>query len=105
MSRRYPPLPKIVRCMGGDVPVAQVGRKKIQEWADKGEELFGYYHEKDRYICILKSMPAEQRWRVFYHEWVHVVLEDSGLANGLAPELEEALCDAIASARMRERFK
>jgi hypothetical protein len=33
-----------------------------------------------------------------------VALDDAGLSNGMNYELVEAVCDAIASARMRERF-
>ena len=104
MPKRFPPIPKVVRCPGGDVPVSVVPKKEMQKWADKGEELLGYYNEKDRYIWVLREMPPEQRWRVFYHEWSHVLLEDSGITNGLNHEMEEALCDAISAARMRERW-
>ncbi len=38
---------------------------------------------------------------VLWHEWTHAMLQDSGLANGLNHELEEALCDAVSSALMR----
>jgi hypothetical protein len=33
-----------------------------------------------------------------------VALDDSGLSNGMEAAIVEAICDAIASARMRERF-
>ena len=45
-----------------------------------------------------------QRWRTFYHELTHVAVIDSGLANNLRDKIHEALCDAMATARMRERF-
>ena len=104
MKKRYPPIPKVMKCPGGDVAVTLATKAKMQEVSDPGEEVLGYYHERDRYVMILKSLSAEQKWRVYWHEWAHVLLEDSGIANGLTLELEEALADAIAAARMRERF-
>ena len=73
----------------------------MQAWADKGEELFGYFHEAERRISILGTMSKNAQWRTLWHEWMHCVLQDSGLANGLKLELEEALCDATSAALMR----
>lgn len=93
-----------MKAPGGDVAVTLASKTEMQKVSDPGEEVLGYYHERDRFVMILRSLTAEQRWRVYWHEWAHVLLEDSGLSNGITLELEEALCDAIAAARMRERF-
>lgn len=106
MKKRYPPIPKVMRCPGGDVAVTLGSKEAMLKVSDPGEEVFGFYNEADRFILIRKSLTAEQKWRVFYHEWVHVLLEDSGLTHSLTADgkQEEAICDAVAAARMRERF-
>jgi hypothetical protein len=44
------------------------------------------------------------RWHTYYHEWVHAALTDSGAWNEISEKKAEVLADAIASARVRERF-
>lgn len=104
MPRKYPQLPTAIRCPGGVVPVAKLSREEMQKMADPGEELMGYYNEKDREIFLLDDLTLAQSWRILWHEWCHVVLEDSGLANSVGHDQEEAFCDAIAAARIMERF-
>jgi Zn-dependent peptidase ImmA (M78 family) len=58
----------------------------------------------DRTITIQESLSPRNRWATLYHEFTHVALHDSGFANMLTDNQIETLCDAIATARMRERF-
>jgi hypothetical protein len=44
------------------------------------------------------------QWRTLFHELTHVALDDSGLSNGMNDELVEAVCDAVATQRVREMF-
>jgi hypothetical protein len=98
---RLPPLPKRVMTAAGWVPVRLV---KGLTRGVKDEELLGLAEYRPRRISIEKSMPREQQWEVFYHELMHMTLYDSGLANLFKTKKKEAICDATANARMRERF-
>lgn len=100
-AKRYPPIPASLDLPGGPVPVTVCTRKEMEKWADPGEELWGYFHEGERRISVLGTLSREAQHRVLWHEWTHAMLQDSGLANGLNHELEEALCDAVSSALMR----
>lgn len=99
--RRWPKVPDILPCPGGDVAVKVVSPKEIAQYADPGEELFGCYVTEQRTIFLRSTVHGEARWRVLWHELMHVGLEDSGLRNGLEHPLEEAICDALTSLVMR----
>jgi len=79
--KKWPKIPLRVRAPGGSIPV---------------------YHTEH-----LKNADGNA-WRVYFHELTHVALTESGLANVLLPVIHDegidAICDAIATARMRERF-
>jgi hypothetical protein len=51
-----------------------------------------------RRILVRPGLDPQQRQQVLMHEWIHAVLWDVGLTNALTREVEEQLCDAIASA-------
>ena len=106
MPKRFPPIPKVVRCPGGDVPVSVVSEQEMKEYADPNETLFGYFHDTERYIKIVDTLSRRARWNTLYHEWCHAVLRDSGLTHSMTSDgkQEEAICDAVAAARMAERF-
>jgi len=56
-------------------------------------------HEK-REIRIRKSLPHTVIWHTFYHQQMHMILEDSGVAQLLTKKLDEAICDAFATYRV-----
>jgi Zn-dependent peptidase ImmA (M78 family) len=97
---KYPPLPKEVEGPGGTVTVicTKAGIKH------ENAECWGLYDSEARTITIDMRAKPRQRWLTFYHELVHVALIDAGLNNGIPDQLHEAICDAVATARMRERF-
>jgi hypothetical protein len=95
-----PPIPKRVEAPGGPVIVSQV--RKVPNL--DGAECWGLYDSSTRRIRILRSLPLRFRWKILYHELVHVALIDAGLDNGIEDRLHEAICDAIATARSREAF-
>ena len=99
--RRWPKIPGSLPCPGGDVAVKVVSPAAIMKYADPGEELFGCYVQEERTIYLRSTIHGEPRWRVLWHELMHVGLEDSGLRNGLEHQLEEAICDALTSLVMR----
>ena len=98
VKRRYPPLPKEVQGSGGTLTI---------ELSDKpGDESdnMGHFGPSTRHIQVLKSLRGDQRWMVFFHELTHAALWDSGAHNAVPGAAEEMVCDAIATARLRERF-
>lgn len=91
-------LPKISPCVGGPVRV----RRKRSLQSEDGVEAWGLWDAGTRTIWIQNAIPVEQQWRVYYHEWCHAFLSDSGLENIMDEKGIEVLCDAMASARMCE---
>lgn len=98
--KKYPPLPKRISAPGGEVTVKMVDGIKL----GGGAEAWGTWEASSRTIEIDKNAPPSHRHRVLYHELAHVALDDAGLHNGMPEELIEAVCDAMATARFRERF-
>jgi hypothetical protein len=49
-------------------------------------------------------MSRRQQCHTLFHEFTHLCLAESWLTNGIGHELEEAICDAISTGLMRERF-
>lgn len=101
MTTRYPPLPKSVQAPGGLIKVITTKDNIKHENA----ECWGLYDPEMRTITIDMKAAPRQRWLTFFHELTHVALIDSGLNNGMSDALHEAICDAVATQRMRERFK
>lgn len=101
MPRRYPPIPRLLEAPGGAVTVVLKPAGKV---GTGGAECWGTWEPHTRTVELDKSAPPAHQWRVLFHELAHVALDDAGLSNGMNDELVEAVCDAIASQRMRERF-
>jgi hypothetical protein len=97
---KLPPIPKAIEAPGGPVRIVQVRRAPRMD----GVECWGLYDSSRRRISLLRTLPLAHRWKVLFHELVHVAILDAGLDNGLDDRLHEALCDAIATARVREAF-
>lgn len=98
--KRLPPIPRTIEAPGGRVTVAQVDAPLLNGTM----ECWGLYDSSHRHIQIDRTIPLRHRWQVLFHELAHVALIDAGLDNGIEYRLHEAICDAIATARMRERF-
>ena len=98
--RQFPPLPKMV---DGPVGPFRVVLGTIDnERSD--EENFGVWSELHREMRINKDHPRWQQWVSYFHEHTHVALSDSGVDEMLSKKQMEAVCDAVATARFRERF-
>lgn len=97
-AKRYPSLPKRVSGAGGDLTVVLVDAPG----GDK--ENMGHFDPTIRHIEVAKALRGDQRWMVFFHEVTHAALWDSGAHNAVPGAAEEIVCDAIATARLRERF-
>ena len=96
----YPRLPTNVEAAGGPVIVKLRTAKVMAE--DK--EVWGSWDESSRTIELDARVHPRHQWRVFFHELMHATLADAGLENLFPEPTVEALCDAVATARMREKF-
>jgi hypothetical protein len=97
---RWPALPASVEGAGGPIRVRIVRRPLIED----GVECLGVFRHASRTIVISAQVKGRQRWHTFYHELTHSALTDSGPWNSLTEKQIEALCDAVATQRVRERF-
>ena len=98
--KRYPPLPTEISAPAGPVAV-----EIVDDLGDtKDETVLGHFDMLTRTIRIKKKMRRERQHFTLAHEKVHLWLSDSGIQNGLNAQLEEAICDAVASGMMRDRF-
>ena len=98
--KRYPPIPAMVEGPAGPCTVRQ--HKESIKY--EGGECGGLWDPEERTIDIDARASRRAQWAYLYHEWGHVVLTDSGLSNALPDDAQEAICDALSAARMRERF-
>lgn len=97
---KYPKLPTTVSAPGGEIAV----RITPAPLKIGTQEVWGAWDEGQRTIEISTDVPPRSVWKVFFHELTHVAITDSGLDNMISDELHEAICDAVATQRVRERF-
>ena len=98
---KYPDLPTKIQGMAGPITV-QMRTARATPTDDK--DTWGTWDDSTRTIAVDVGARKEHQWRVYYHEAMHACLADSGIENMFADNIIETLCDAVASARMRERF-
>lgn len=91
---RLPPLPKQVDAPLGPVRVVL---------APLGDD-YGDFLEERREVRINETLSPMQRWVTLYHELTHAALSDCGVDEVITEEMAEAVCDAVSTARFRERF-
>lgn len=94
---KWPPLPRRLKGAGGPITVRLVKRVRVE-----GESCWGSWEPSTRTVRLEKGAPIEHQWRTLHHEWMHAVLHDSGIQELLSEEGQEALCQAIACARIAE---
>jgi hypothetical protein len=71
--------------------------------AEAGEGTFGLWSAVRRDIKIRADLTVIAALHTFYHEQTHCWLWDAGVR--LSDEQEEAVCDAIATARVAEQLE
>lgn len=64
----------------------------------------GTYDPKTRIIKINASLSPKVQWQTLYHEWMHMVLFDSGCYQNLSAKAQELLCDSVGQARAFEQL-
>jgi hypothetical protein len=95
---KWPSLPTVTHGAGGPIRVRLVKRERD----DNGKPCWGTWEPSTRTVRLERGAPPEHRWRVYYHECGHAMLDDAGLCHLLSEEGQEAFCDAYASSRMAE---
>jgi hypothetical protein len=97
---KYPNLPTTVEAPGGTIAVVL---KPTLRHAD-GTDCWGMWDAANRTIELATTAAKRHQWRTLYHELCHAALDDSGISQGMTEAMQETLCEALATARMRERF-
>ncbi len=95
---KWPAIPAIVEGAGGPITVRKVKRAR----SDDGRPCWGTWEMSKREIQLDRSASREHQTRTYFHELVHAALDDAGIAYLLSEEGAETICEAVASARMRE---
>lgn len=93
-----PPLPDTVFTTCGPVAVKIVDDLRDPE--DPDCHLFGYWNAFDRVICIRAGMHPTAMHLTLWHERTHCDLSEIGVK--LSDDQEEAVCNAVANARVAE---
>jgi hypothetical protein len=94
MSRKLPPIPKVVHFATGPVKVSR--RAGLMD----NEKVFGIFNWADREILLDSRLRLHAAWLTLEHEKFHVILMDAGIQ--LDEVMEERLCDTVAAARVAE---
>ena len=71
----------------------------------EGDTVLGAWLWDQQRIVIDTATSPRTVWHTYYHELCHVALDAAGVSNMVTGEKQEAVCDAIATARLRERFR
>lgn len=93
-----PPLPATVFSTHGEIAVQLV--EDLRDPEDPTERLFGYWNAFARVISVRSGMHPTTMWLTLIHEQTHADLSEIGIK--LTEDQEEAVCNAIASARVAE---
>lgn len=59
---------------------------------------FGEWDAETRVVKVRPGLNAQTHKHTMMHEWVHLILWDAGLTSHFPPNLEELVCDALATA-------
>ena len=97
-SAHIPDLPAYV-----NTPVGRVAVERVKGLTADSTRVWGVWYWERRLIQIERDMPNDAAWLVLYHEECHVAFTASGLAYLVTEPEQEAICDAMAVARMQER--
>lgn len=93
---KLPPIPKSIPSIVGPVPVALVNELRDK----KGDPCFGIFRSTERDVRLDADSSSTTAWLTYWHEWAHVIFWDAWVK--LNKDAEERVCDALATARVRE---
>ncbi len=94
----WPKLPRIIQGAGG--PIRVVFARVVK--SEDGKPAWGTWEGATRMVRIVQNQPRHHQWRILFHELTHAAIEDAGLDELFSEEGNEALCKALASARVSE---
>ena len=92
-----PPLAPTLPSVLGPVPVSRVEDLRERE---SGQECLGIWRSYERDVRIAETAVPVAAWHTYWHEWAHIVFWGAGVK--LDKDVEERVCDALATARVRE---
>jgi hypothetical protein len=95
-ARALPPLPKSVHSVLGPVPVLLKRHPK----SSTGTRCIGVFEHRTRTIIIDTDQSHVARWQTLIHEEIELALWDNGVSYFVRGRRKEAVCDAIATARV-----
>ncbi len=95
---KWPAIPASVEGAGGPIGIRKVKRAR----SDDGRACWGTWEPSTRTVELDRSASPQHQLRTLFHELTHAALDDAGVAYLLSEEGAETICEAIATARMRE---
>lgn len=98
-------IPAKVSGIAGPIKVVIVAKPRDHDDVTHDPETdpcHGTYSASKRRIELDEGIVEAHRIHTYFHELAHAALMDSGVAHLLSSKVEEAVCDAIATARVRE---
>ena len=90
-------IPKRVMGLGGEIRVKIIKKPRHQK-----KVVSGLWIPEQRTILINKDDTPRERYLTYLHELTHAALYDSGQHNLLTHDGNEAICDLVATMRLRE---
>lgn len=96
MTRKLPPIPATTPSVLGPVPTTRIADLRDR----KDRACFGIWRSDVRDVRLEANMDLTKAWHTYWHEWAHIVMDDAGVMPEEA--VAERLCDAFATARVRE---
>lgn len=93
----WPKLPTSVTSSGGPIRVNYETNLKVS-----GVKAWGCWDAGRRLITLARGARIETKWRILFHELTHAALDDSGISRVMTADVEEAICEAMSSARMAQ---
>jgi hypothetical protein len=104
MTRRLPPIPRVVIGILGPIKV-----RRVRNLCDEnGRECGGLWYAEERVIHLALGQTRERAYYWLYHEHAHATFDDfdvrfPGKRDSHGDNvLEERACNAVASARLAE---
>lgn len=96
-ARKLPPIPATTPSVLGPVPTTRV--RDLRDKKDRA--CYGIWRSDVRDVRLESDMALVKAWHTYWHEWAHIVMDDAGVISK-DDEVAERLCDAFATARVRE---
>ncbi len=92
---KLPPLPTTIPSVLGPVAVSMHDNLRDAN----GSACLGIWNPSERRVRLESNAALLAQWHTYWHEHAHVTFWDAGLKVG---KKEERICDALATARVRE---